>query len=180
MKTKIYLQLNPIWQMLAMAILSIALLGLYSVIYIFKEDGVIPGILVSVSVAFCFYTFIRFEHDPIILRNDCITMAGDWLSKKEKIQYKVKISYAEIEQIQLIHTFKNSLGRSIARVPPLVSLTFMEFKCKGGKNKRLFILYHTKKQRIKIINEIKKRMVLVGNNADIGEAIDIVNNIIDK
>lgn len=183
MKTKIFFKLNIFWQIICMFFLACPV----SVIY-FTIDDMINGRLVLkfniftfvviIGLIFCIYTFITLEL-PVVLKKDCIFMPSDMSLKSQKIQFKVSIRYDEIEQIRLIHTTQNSLGGRIPRYTWASELTYMEFLCKDGKRKRIFVLYHTKRQRIKMINEIKIRMKQVGNNAEIGEATEIVNNIIE-
>ncbi|MGI6768572.1 MAG: hypothetical protein ACOX43_05785 [Bacilli bacterium] len=179
MKKKRFFPLNFVWQMLTFLFLVLSIIGLYILICAFIESDFVVVFMLLFPVLFCLYTFIRFEHNRIVLNEKYIFMPDDWLSWKEKIQYKVTIYYDEITDINLVKTHTNSSGKRIKRAP-IIPLTFLEFKCSDGSYKRIFILYFTKKQRIKIINEIKKRMKAVGNYAAINETEKLLDGIVDK
>lgn len=178
MKKKRYFQLNIGWQLIALFFLTIAIIGIYIVIRSFIESNFLVVFLLVLPVIFCFYTFIRFEHNRIVLNEEYIFMPGDWMFWKEKIQYKVTIRYDEINEINLVKANTNSLSKRIKRVSPIFPLTFLEFKCNDGTYKRIFILYHTKKQRIRMLEEIKTRMKVAGNNTEITSTSDLLNDIL--
>ncbi len=81
-------------------------------------------------------------------------------TNQKKIQYKTIIKYEEIESVNIVIKQEDSLGHAVALILPI---SFLEFNCKKGGVKRIFITYFTKKQRAKILKEIKERMNEVSN-----------------
>ena len=51
---------------------------------------------------------------------------------------------------------------------------YFEITCKDGSRKRILAMYFSKRQRIKIINEFKKRMASVGNDVVLPSAEELV------
>ena len=60
----------------------------------------------------------------------------------------------------MIKSEKNSINKRIPikMVSSRVLRLYIEITCKDGNNKRIFVMYFTRTQRIKIINELKFRV----------------------
>lgn len=183
MKNKIFFQLNPFWQIACLFCLGIVVIGSYSIISVcvnnfFEFDfiNLIPIAIASLSVLFCLYTFIRFEHLNIIFKDQFFYIPDDWMWKRDKIQFKTVVEYSQIIDIKLIRSPFNSKGKRIESSLPSsgVLKPYIEIISKNDKKKRICVMYFTKSQRIKIIDEIKIRMVKCGNNSPIGNSKDIV------
>lgn len=129
--------------------------------------------------AYLYRTAFRFEKHRIVFDENQIFVPDDWAGKDDKIQFETMIAYDEIQDVQLIRSEKNSRGGSITSPMPSSSYMkpYLEFTCKNGKKKRIFILYFTKKQREKIIDEIKLRMQHAGNGVALPPTSEMIANL---
>ena len=77
----------------------------------------------------------------------------------------------------MIWSEKNSINKRIPirMVSSRVLKSYIEITCKNGANKRIFVMYFTNKQRIKIIDEIKYRVNQSGNRIKFKDTLDIVD-----
>lgn len=134
-----------------------------------KIVSVILLILYFIATLLILNLFIRFEHNNIHLTNEKIYMNDDWNNKKNKIQYYSEVKFVDIESVDIIWTKKNSRGKTIKSrlVSALVEKPYLSIKTKNGEVTNFFIMYVSKKDVIRIINEIGCRMKNVGNDIDI-------------
>lgn len=79
------------------------------------------------------------------------------------------MKFVDIESVDIIWTKKNSRGKTIKSrlVSALVEKPYLSIKTKNGEVTNFFIMYVSKKDVIRIINEIGCRMKNVGNDIDI-------------
>ena len=160
MKTKIYFRLNIGWQLFALFFLGCAIYCLYAIVegLLLKNYKMLWMIVVFIVIM---YIFLELEHNCIIFKERYIYAPDDWLwAMDRKIQYKTIVKYEEIESVNIISNYENSSGKEVLTIIPI---THLEFNCKNGKVKRIFITYFTKRQRAKILNEIQQRMDIVKN-----------------
>lgn len=136
--------------------LLIAAVSLYAIITAISSKKYL-GLFMIVPFIVTIFLFIQYEHNCIIFKEKYIYILDDWLFSREKIQYKTIIEYAKIDEINIIKANQNSLGKKINR-KFIIPLEFMEFRCKNGEIKRIFFTYYTKKQKAKILKEVKKRI----------------------
>lgn len=96
-------------------------------------------------------------------------MNDDWNNRKDKIQYYSEVKFIDIESIDIIWTKKNSRGNLIRSrlVSSLVEKPYLSIRNKKGEVIYFFIMYISKKDVIKIINEISIRKKNVGNYIDV-------------
>lgn len=185
-KNKVVYQLNLFWLLLSLFFLSMGVFSLYYSIQLVVALFYTPWVEVFLALAlmifgtvFTLYTFVRFVHFRIVFREESIFVPSDWQSPEYRIQYKTIIRYDEIEEIHMIRSTMNSLNKPITGLllSSNVLKPYIEFTTKEGKKKRIFISYFTRRQRIKVIDEVKRRMLLVGNNRPINDTISIVNDL---
>ena len=89
-----------------------------------------------------------------------------------KIQYGVKVSYEEINCIQLIISNKNSKNQPMFGC--FVKMPYLLINCKNGKSQMINFYYYSKIQSAQIIDEIKKQTKLRGNNLEIPLGNDMI------
>ena len=117
------------------------------------------------AMIFLLYSTIRLVLAPkISLKKEFIYKNGDGLTKIDKIQYKCKVYYKDINKIEIISSSTNSNGQQVNNI---AIIKFLEFTLKNGKKERMLINYYRKKQIIKMLNIIKNNMQVAGNDAKI-------------
>lgn len=182
MKKKTFYQTNILWQlfcfMFLAAFIVCFIVGVQLIVGIINNglganvtDKIISIfllILYFLAVLLILKLFIRFEHNNIYLTSEKIYMNDDWNNIKNKIQYYSEVKFIDIESIDIIRTKKNSKGKTIKSklVSAFVEKPYLSIKCKNGEVVNFFIMYISKKDVVKIINEISFRMKSVGNNID--------------
>lgn len=131
--------------------------------------SIILLILYFVATFLILKVFVRLEHNNIHFTNEKIYMNDDWNNKKNKIQYYSEVKFTDIDSVDIIWTKKDSKGKTIRSrlVSAFVEKPYLSIKCKNGKVVNFFIMYISKKDVIKIINEIRICMKNVKNDVDI-------------
>lgn len=183
MKKKTFYQNNIFWQLICCVPLVISIISFIldvELIIHFINNGLgvdnndkiisIFNLVILLVGTFMFLMFfIQLEHNNIHLTNDKIYMNDDWNKKTDKIQYYSEVNFIDIEAVDIIWTKKDSKGKIIRSklMSAYVVKPYLSIKTKDGKVVNFFILYIVKKDVIKIINEIRRRMKNVGNNTEI-------------
>lgn len=183
MKKKTFYQTNILWQifcfMFLVAFITLFIIGLQLIVGIvnngFGDNA--ADVVISIMLLILYFTavflilklFIRFEHNNIHFTNEKIYMNDDWNNNKNKIQYYSEVNFADIESVDIIWTNKNSKGKMIKSrlVSALVEKPYLSIKTKKGEIINFFVMYISKKDILKIIDEIKNRMKNVGNYTEI-------------
>jgi len=176
-KTKIFFQLNIGWQLFSLFWLILSVLAGYYLVFSFLNKTWFVFLLLIFPFCFVLFTFIRFEHHRIVFLNKSISIPDDWLGMRSKIQFKTIIHYDEIEDVRIIWSEENSVNERIPIQMPssLVLKPYLEITCKDGKTKRIFVMYFTRKQKIKIIDEIKSRVYQSGDTRVFKDTLEIVD-----
>lgn len=136
------------------------------------------NILFVFATIFLLCTSIRFLLClKISLRKDDIYTFGDLLPKFEKVQYKCRVKYSEIQNISLIISNKDSKNQDIQLrwTSSNVQKKYLEFTLMNEKKERVCINYYTKSQIIKMLNYINENMKTVGNENTLNIE-EIMNN----
>ena len=106
-------------------------------------------------IFFAYELFVMVFSYKIHITDTMIYTYGDKFSKLEKVQYKCKISFQDIQDIQIVASPKNSKNKQISYwVASFVHKKFLEFTLTNGKKERICINHYTKKQVLKILNYI--------------------------
>ena len=183
MRKKTFYQTNIFWQlfcfMFLVAFVTCFIIGVQLIIGFFS-NGLGENIadkFVSIILLVLYFTatflilkmFIRFEHNNIHLTDEKMYMNDDWNNKNNKIQYYSEVKFIDIVSIDIIWTKKNSKGKLIKSrfVSALVEKPYLSIKTKNADIINFFVMYVSKKDVIKLINEIRVRMTNVGNEIDI-------------
>lgn len=138
--------------------------------------------LIFIAMIYILSNILSFAKHRIVLDDKKIFTPGDWQGKSHKVQYKTTVKYEDIIDLKIITSTKNSKNKTItASVPSSYVLKpYLEFTLKNGNKQRIFIQFFTKKQWAKIIDEIKLRIINVGNNIEIQNTLEMINNVDTK
>jgi hypothetical protein len=98
-------------------------------------------------------------------------------SKDHKIQYETHISYAEIKNIFIISSDKNSLNKTSRWV--FTPMPYIVFECENDKQKAVNVFYYSKKQVVRIIDEAVSRAKYTKNNANIKTGTAILSEFVE-
>lgn len=183
MKKKTFYQTNILWQLFCFMFLAVFItcfiVGVQLIVGIINNGlGVdVTDKIISIFLLVLYFTatflilkvFVRLEHNNIHFTNEKIYMNDDWNNKKNKIQYYSEVKFTDIDSVDIIWTKKDSKGKTIRSrlVSAFVEKPYLSIKCKNGKVVNFFIMYISKKDVIKIINEIRICMKNVKNDVDI-------------
>jgi len=181
MKTKIFLQHNPIWLLLQVVFLIAPIVCLVEFIQMCKDANEFPTkylvllLCIVIIIGIIIFVFEK-KKNRIVFRNDKCNVPKEWTGKSSRVQYKTEIFYDEIVDLHLILSTNNSLNEPLTSMLPNASVTkpYLEFTCKDGTKKRIFVMYFTENQKRKIIDEFKLRMKAVGNDAELEDTKDII------
>lgn len=183
MKKKTFYQTNIFWQLFCFMFLAtfitcfiVGVKLIIGIVYNGLGENITDKII-SVILLILYFTatllilklFVRLEHNNIHLTNEKIYMNDDWNNKENRIQYYSEVKFADIESIDIIWSVKNSKGKLIESMlfSTLVEKPYLSIKTRNGETINFFVMYISKKDLIKIINEIRCRMKNVGNKIDI-------------
>lgn len=183
MKKKTFYQTNIFWQLFCFILLGIFItcfiVGVRLVIGIIR-NGLgehTADIIISIVLLILYFTatflilrlFIRLEHNNIHLTNEKIYMKDDWNNKKNKIQYDSEVRFVDIESVDIIWTKKNSKNESIRSrlISSFVEKPYLSIRNKKGEVINFCVMYVSKKDVVKMIDEVRIRMKNVGNDTNI-------------
>ena len=183
MKKKTFYQTNILWQLFCFMFFAVFItcfiVGVQLIVGIINNGlgesvtdivlSIILLILYFVATFLILKVFVRLEHNNIHFTNEKIYMNDDWNNKKNKIQYYSEVKFTDIDSVDIIWTKKDSKGKTIRSrlVSAFVEKPYLSIKCKNGEVVNFFVMYISKKDVIKIINEIRIRMKKVKNDVDI-------------
>lgn len=183
MKKKTFYQTNIFWQLFCFMFLTVFIAcfiaGIQFIIGIINNgfSKNTTNKIISVILLMIYFTgtflilkvFVRFEHNNIHLTKEKIYMNDDWNNEKNKIQYYSEVNFADIKSVDIIWSKRNSKGKTIKStlVSALVEKPYLSIETKNDETINFFVMYISKKDVVKIINEIRWRMNNVGNNIDI-------------
>lgn len=167
MKKKTFIQISITLYSLLALLLTIVAAALYVVIEFIRSynkiadalewAGFIAAILAIILLA---YLIIRLIRNRIVLEINNIYVPAYWGKNINKTQHKIKINYEEIQDIAIIASNKNSLNTAISH---FATMPYIVFHCKDGSQNAVNIQFYSKKQVIAIIDEIKVRAAIMGN-----------------
>lgn len=179
MKKKVFIQLNIWWNLFLLVQLSLPVGMCAGFIVEMKKAGEFMLswlIFVCVSCAILAIIILSTDSHHIKFDEEKCFSPTDLRLRNEKLQYKTVVYYDEIADIKLILSRHNSLDKPIGTFSMFSALQkrYFEITCKDGSRKRIFAMYFSKRQKIKIINEFKKRMASVGNDVVLPSAEELV------
>lgn len=183
MKRKVYFQVSILLYLVLIIILTITFGCIYVMIFFIKDllhtattfewAGFIASIF---GFFYTSYSFVRMAKNRIILDNTKIYVPNHWGGKDYKLQYELHISYLDINNIYLVLSNRNSLNKPLkwATLP----MAYIVIDCNDKTQKNINVFYYSKKQVIQIIDEIKKRAELLGNDLHIKSGSIMLNDFL--
>lgn len=166
MKNKIFCQLHYGFILFQVFLSLFVMAGLYMFIYGILNENMLVITIGIIWALFIAYEMIVFSGSKIVFRTTELYVSNDKLRAKNKIQYAVSIRYEDIKSVRIIKSASDSRSRKISAIMPNSSVlkTYMEISSKEGEKARFLIFYYSNKQRRKILEELKNRARLVGND----------------
>ena len=111
------------------------------------------------SIVLIYDSLTWFSYKICLFDEKIYTKCHLTLFKSDRIQYKTLINYADIEDVKIISSTRNSKNQvlHINLIASPIS-KFLEFKTKSGKLKRIWINFFTKKQIERLLNALIDRI----------------------
>ena len=98
---------------------------------------------------------LNFIVDNICLKEDCVYAHGDFKNKRYKVQYRTKINYGDIVDVEINALRANSKGQFVPLLRPAPFLVLIN---KKGKKVRIGIYMMSKRTVRNILTELFKRI----------------------
>ena len=168
MKKRVFFQVSIILYIALTIFLAIMAASIYVIVWLFQMGLQNWGFLEWVGFfaaiggfLFMLYTVFRMGKNRIILEHSEIFVPEHWGSKNSKIQYETHISYQEIKSISIVSSNKNSLNKNARWV--FMPMPYIVFGCIDDRQKAVNVFYFSKKQVVRIINDVLERTKQLGN-----------------
>ena len=171
---KTFYQTNIAWQVGCFLVLASAI-GFFVLSVLWSPAYAIVGFLLL-------FFFIKSERNSIHLDNNKIYMKGEIGLNKDKIQYYSEVMYSNIETLDVIWMNRNSKGEIIRshRLNSLVAKPYLSITDKQGVRTNFLVLYISKKDTLKLIDEIQARMKAVGNDKQLINKEELLEKLARK
>ncbi len=156
---KRFFQLHIVYIFLMLLIFLFALIGLYSLYLGIVEKNVFLIFFGLIFFSMIFVNIFMSAYYHITYIEDYIYISGELLLPKERTQFKDLIEYKDISDIGIIIDTKNSKGKHFSWNIPSRNTprTYFEFILNNGKRKRMYIMFFSKRQRIKMLEIINEK-----------------------
>lgn len=139
----------------------------------------LSAILVGIST---FIYLLSFLKKKIILKDNMIAVHADMADKRglslRRLQHETSIFYEDIKDIYLCATSRDSDGHQVKYV--FVEMPYIVFDLKNGQTKLINVYYYSKTQVTNLIDEVKNKAALLGNDIKISGGREVINNFIYK
>ena len=188
MKKKTFIQLHPI--MIFLNCFFLVIIGgniifiiidplMNSFTYSYQNfDRITTVILRFVSVPIATWIAIPYYHHWITFSENHIYVPCDWRIKRNRQQHKVKVEYENIIDVSFMRSTKSSKNKPIQEesLNPFYH-QYMVLHLKNGRKERIKIDFYSKKQKVKILEELRKRLEYCGNKIDFTSARESLKNL---
>jgi len=185
MKRKVFWQLSVIVFFLTMFFILFLSACLVLIIVLFKRiwlnQTIIQWIYFIATIGgfiFGCHLLIRLICNRIIFNEKEIFIQGNRGNNENKMQYETHIKYNEIKKIFMVLSLKNSLNKNLRQ--GFIPMPYIIFECENNQQKAINVLYYSKKQVKKIIDEAVYRAKEGGNILNESSGTEILNNFIEN
>lgn len=185
MKKMVFLQISVVLYLSLALFLAIMAACVYVIINFFTKmmnnaTALEWGYLIAATGGFIFmtYTFVRMARNRIVLNETEVYVPENWGNKDNKIQYETHIAYTDIRNIFLIISDRNSLNKKARWI--ITPMPYIIFECADNKQQAINVYYYSKKQIIKIIDNILLRTKNAGNELSIETGMQLLKNLKTK
>ena len=157
---KTFYQLHPLFLLLVGIMLGftgICVSVIFAAFYYKIYWLLLVGIPASLFMGYWGIYSLGYHH--IKIDEEGVFAPSDKQEKNAKIQYEVRVRFEDIEAVRIIRSIKNSKGKFIKSMATNSNAlkTYLEFILKSGKEERIFIMYFSKKQRMKMLKIIAQK-----------------------
>lgn len=185
MKRKVYYQISIILYMLLAVLLAIFTASVYVVVWFLKDKVFTEnvwawaGFVAAVfAIFFIGYNIIKMAKNRIVLNDKEIYVPEHWGSKDYKLQYETHISYSDIRNIYIVLSNNNSLNEPLKW--GTLPMPYIVFDCNSEEQKAVNVFYFSKRQTVKIIDDVILRAKKRGNDLVIGNGEKILKKFLEK
>lgn len=121
---------------------------------------------------------ITYNRHWITFRENHIYVPSDWRIKNNRQQHRVMVRYHDIVDISFIRDTKSSTNKTIQveNLNPLYH-QYMVLHLRNKRKEKIKIDWYSKKQKVKILEELKRRLEHCGNNVDLAQAQAMLKNL---
>ena len=187
MKKKTFIQSHLVLIFINCFFLFLLLIGVWALIdpSIVKLPKVGTGIkkiivlvLYYIGLLYISWIGITYNHHWITFREEHIYVPSDWRIKRNRRQYRVEVKYENIVDISFIRSTKNSKNKTIQEESsrPFYH-QYLVLYLKNGRKEKILVDYYTKKQKLKILEELKRRLEYCKNDIDLTNAQETLQNL---
>lgn len=188
MKKKTFIQLHPILILLINGIFLFFVVGGIVVLIRYPLlEGLPVGtgikknivlVLYPIALLYISWIGITYNHHWITFREEHIYVPSDWRIKRNRRQYRVEVKYENIVDISFIRSTKNSKNKTIQEESsrPFYH-QYLVLYLKNGRKEKILVDYYTKKQKLKILEELKRRLEYCKNDIDLTNAQETLQNL---
>ena len=180
MKKKIFFQLHPVLLFLVDGFVLVEIVAWVIILLIdpflntLKLDGFMNIITVGIyhlAILVLIWYLIISNYHWICFKENCIYVPRDLRRKTNRRQHKIELKYEDIQDITFERSIKSSTNKKIydETLRPFYH-QYLVLVLKSGKKERIFIYYYTKRQKIKILQELNKRIEDLGNKINFSQA----------
>lgn len=141
----------------------------------FEWIGVICSLICFVGIIFLLIKLTRIR---IILDVKEIYVPGYGGNEKNRMQFKTRLDYRMISNIFLINSNKNSRNKTVEG--SFIMMPYLIFELYSGSKEAINMACFSKKQVVKIIDDILLRTKALGNELSIGTGTQILKEFLEK
>ena len=136
-----------------------------------KFNKIITWILWYGSLLMVIEITITYNRHWITFKENHIYVPSDWRFKRNRQQYRVEVCYNNIADVSFIRSTKSSKNKTIQEESfnPLYH-QYMVLHLRNGRKERIKLDFYSKKQKVKILEELERRLIYCGNNIDLTNA----------
>lgn len=187
MQKKTFIQLHPILMLMNSIVIFFVLGGISIAIrdplYSFAYTGntlIDIGKTILSYMGFLLFAWIgiTYNHHWITFSENHIYVPCDWRMKGNRLQHKVKVEYEKIIDVSFMRSTKSSKNKPIQEesLNPFYH-QYMVLHLKNGRKERIKIDFYSKKQKGKILEELRKRLEYCGNKIDFTSARESLKHL---
>lgn len=179
MKKKTFFHISIILYFVIILFLCIIAGGVYVIIECLKSGmvnmsffdwgGFVCAVAAIIAMLYLIFSIVCHR---ITLDEHEIYIHGLKIGKAGGMQYETHITYDEITNIYIISTKNNSLNESVRH--SFVPLPYIIFDCKDETQKAVNVAAYSKRQVVKIIDEIILRSKVKGNELQLKTGTEIL------
>lgn len=159
--------LRIVWLLIWIFLICISVCGVV-LICIEREFDLIKILAIILAIPIMIISLFIFCADfkrGVIFEEKCLKVSADaadkWGLIVRRLQHSLEVDYNDIEAVYTAYSNKDSNNKPLKHV--FVAMPYIVIECKDGSKKAINVYYYNKKQKIKLIDEIRQRTADAGN-----------------